>query len=213
MPEDAALALARALHGRGEEVLGVNGARPATQVCAAELARLVGGRVETGMQTRLHELRELIPPTPVPGALVAATEDRLDLVSDWFAAFVDDADRQAGRSPGQLAHGVPDRETLLRRIRGGEIWFWVDQTGQPVHLTAVNPPSSGVARIGPVYTPPEQRGRGWASNAVAEVSRRVLTQGARVCLYTDQANPTSNKIYAALGYRPVMDVVNLSIVT
>nr|WP_231924447.1 GNAT family N-acetyltransferase [Micromonospora chokoriensis] len=74
------------------------------------------------------------------------------------------------------------------------------------------PPSFGVARIGPVYTPPAQRGRGWASNAVAEVSRRIQADGARVCLYTDQANLTSNKIYAALGYRPVVDMANLVIV-
>jgi predicted GNAT family acetyltransferase len=40
---------------------------------------------------------------------------------------------------------------------------------------------------------------------------RVLAGRARACLYTDQANPTSNKIYAALGYRPVVDMVNLLI--
>ncbi|MGC4856996.1 GNAT family N-acetyltransferase, partial [Micromonospora sp. DT4] len=67
-------------------------------------------------------------------------------------------------------------------------------------------------RIGPVYTPPAQRGRGWASNAVAEVSRRIQADGARVCLFTDQANPTSNKIYTALGYQPVVDMANLIIV-
>jgi predicted GNAT family acetyltransferase len=81
-----------------------------------------------------------------------------------------------------------------------------------VHLTGVNPPSFGVARVGPVYTPPVQRGRGWASNAVAEVSRQIQAEGARVCLFTDQANPISNKIYAALGYRPVVDMANLVIV-
>ena len=34
----------------------------------------------------------------------------------------------------------------------------------------------------------------------------MLEQGARACLFTDRANPTSNKIYAALGYRPVVDM-------
>lgn len=66
-------------------------------------------------------------------------------------------------------------------------------------------------RIAPVYTPPAQRGRGWASNAVAAVSWRFQAQGARVCLYTDQASPTSNKIYASLGYRPVADMADLVI--
>jgi predicted GNAT family acetyltransferase len=63
--------------------------------------------------------------------------------------------------------------------------------------------------VGPVYTPPEHRGRGYASAAVAEVSRQILAAGDRACLFTDQANPTSNRIYESLGYRPVGDMVNL----
>jgi predicted GNAT family acetyltransferase len=101
---------------------------------------------------------------------------------------------------------------MMQWLRDGGLWFWVDPSGKPVHLTGAHPPAFGVARIGPVYTPPAERGRGWASNAVAEVSRRLRSEGARVCLFTDQANPTSNKIYAALGYRPVVDMVNLVIV-
>jgi predicted GNAT family acetyltransferase len=91
------------------------------------------------------------------------------------------------------------------------VWLWLDGGGEPVQMTGVSPVSFGVARIGPVYTPPAQRGRGWASNAVAAVSRRILAEGARACLFTDQHNPTSNRIYAALGYRPVVDMANLVI--
>ncbi|MBX6752195.1 MAG: GNAT family N-acetyltransferase [Micromonosporaceae bacterium] len=211
MPDEAAVALARTLHERGEEVLGVNGALPASELFAAELARLGGGRVEVAVHTRLFELGELIPPSPAPGELVAVTEDQVDLAIQWFAEFIDDADRQAGRPAGSTAHELPDRAAMLHRIRNQELWFWVDPTGQPVHLTAVSLPSFGVSRIGPVYTPEAQRGRGWASNAVAEVSRRRLAEGVRVCLYTDQANPVSNKIYMALGYRPVVDMANLVI--
>jgi hypothetical protein len=62
MPDQAAAALARALHERGEEVLGLNGALPAVDVCAAELARLGGGHVQVSQHTRLHELGELVWP-------------------------------------------------------------------------------------------------------------------------------------------------------
>jgi hypothetical protein len=212
MPDEAAVSLARALHERGEEVLAVNGALPAVELCAAELTRLGGGRVEVSQHTRLHELGELAWPAPVPGCLKAATEDDLDLAMEWFGAFMGDADEQAGRRRGASAHEIPDSAEMLRRLRAGRLWFWVDETGQPVHLTGANPPSFGVARVGPVYTPPAQRGRGWASNAVAEVSRRIQAAGARACLFTDHANPTSNKIYAALGYRPIADMANLVIV-
>jgi FR47-like protein len=212
MPDEAAVALARALHERGEEVLGVNGTLPTVELCASELARLGGGQVEVAQHTRLHELGELSRPRPVPGGLVAATEADVELATEWFAAFMGDADEQAGRPRGASAHEAPDRSEMLRKLRAGWLWFWVDETGERVHLTAANPPSFGVARLGPVYTPPAQRGRGWASNAVAEVSHRIQAGGARACLFTDQANPTSNKIYAALGYRTVLDMANLVIV-
>ncbi|MEU8386885.1 GNAT family N-acetyltransferase [Micromonospora sp. NPDC048842] len=212
MPDEAAVALAHTLHERGEEVLAVNGALPAAELCASALARLGGGEVQVTQHTRLHELGELTGPPPVRGSLATATEDDAGLVTQWLAAFTGDADEQAGRPPGTSAHEALDHAEVLRRIRAGRLWFWVDETGEPVHLTGANPQSFGVARLGPVYTPPVQRGRGWASNAVAEVSRRIQADGARVCLFTDQANPTSNKIYAALGYLPVVDMANLVIV-
>ena len=211
MPDDAAIALAVTLHERGEEVRGINGALPAVERCAAELARLRGGRVEVAQHTRLHQLEELVQPATTPGQLLAATEDDVEMVTAWLAAFMGDADEQAGRPRGSSAHAMPERGATVRRLRAGELWFWVDDTGRRVHLTGVRTPAYGVARVGPVYTPPAERGRGWASSAVAEVSRRFLTQGVRVCLFTDQANPTSNKIYAALGYRPVVDMANLVI--
>ena len=74
-----------------------------------------------------------------------------------------------------------------------------------------NAPSFGVARVGPVYTPGAHRGHGYASVLTAHVSRLLRDSGTRVCLFTDQANPTSNKIYAAIGYEPVVDMANLVI--
>ena len=75
MPDELAVALAYALHERGDEVLALNGALPAAELCAAELSRLGGGRVEVSQHTRLHELGGLACPASVPGGLVVATED------------------------------------------------------------------------------------------------------------------------------------------
>ena len=43
------------------------------------------------------------------------------------------------------------------------------------------------------------------------MSARIVAAGHRACLFTDQDNPTSNKIYAEVGYRPVVDMANLVI--
>jgi predicted GNAT family acetyltransferase len=55
-----------------------------------------------------------------------------------------------------------------------------------------------------VYTPPEWRGKGYASACVAALSQLCLDSGYQFCmLYTDLANPTSNSIYQKIGYQPI----------
>jgi predicted GNAT family acetyltransferase len=212
MPDAAAIALARAVHARGEEVGGVNGSLPAVDVCARELARLQGGTIEVAQHTRLFELGELAVPVGVPGRLRAAVRDDLDLAVAWVDRFMADADEQAGREPDAHGREALPPEDLLARIDRGCYWFWYDEAGERVSMVGANPPAYGVARIGPVYTPPAQRRRGYAGAATAEVSRILRDTGARVCLYTDQSNPTSNGIYQAIGYRAVEDQANLRIV-
>jgi hypothetical protein len=64
-------------------------------------------------------------------------------------------------------------------------------------------------RVGPVYTPPDLRRRGYATALTAAVSADLLAAGKRFCfLYTDLANPTSNRIYMSIGYEPVCDSVD-----
>jgi uncharacterized protein len=64
-------------------------------------------------------------------------------------------------------------------------------------------------RVNLVYTPPPQRGRGYAAACVSNLSRLLLTRGNRRCfLFTDLSNPTANRLYARLGYRPVCDVTD-----
>jgi predicted GNAT family acetyltransferase len=208
MPDEAARLLARTVHDRGEDLRAVNGALPAVQVFADELARLTGRTPQVWEHTRLHELGDLVEPRPVPGVLRAAERDDLEVCLAWFTAFLGEADEQSGRAPGRTAIETFTDADMLRRIDGGRVWLWEDG-GEVVHLTGANAPAFGVARVGPVYTPREHRGRGYASATVARVSRHVVDQGARACLFTDRANPVSNRIYAALGYRPVVDMANL----
>ncbi|WP_109506521.1 GNAT family N-acetyltransferase [Nocardioides speluncae] len=210
MPEEAARELARVIHERGERPTAINGFRPAAELVAGELARLGGGAAQIDVHMRLHELRELTAPArPARGTLRPATIEDLDLVAEWFERFRIEADEQAGRDAGEPHH--PPVDDVRRRIEAGRIWLWLDESGERVHLTAANSPSFGAARIGPVYTPKEHRGHGYASSAVAAISQLILDEGARPILFTDQANPTSNAIYHALGYRPVVDTVEVVI--
>ena len=76
----------------------------------------------------------------------------------------------------------------------------------------MNGPTPNGIRVGYVYTPPGQRGRGYASALVAHVSQAQLDAGKRLCfLYTDMTNPTSNYIYQKLGYRRVAESIEVKI--
>jgi GNAT superfamily N-acetyltransferase len=212
MPDEAAVDLARALHARGEFLGGSNGALPAAQVIAEETARLTGGRAVVNQHTRLFECTEVTVPEPGAGwRLRTARPEDAELCLEWYVRFGAEADEQAGREAGT---GHPEHHTLddiQLRIEEGAIWLVEDAGGRVAHLTGVNPPAYGVSRVGPVYTPSENRGHGLASYAVGELTRRGLDDGIRMCLFTDQANPTSNKIYEALGYERVVDMANLHV--
>ncbi len=216
MPDDAARVLAAAVRDRGEEVGGVAGFRPAADVFAAEVAASSGPTspppVSVHLHYRLFELGTLREPREVPGRLRAVRAEEADHALAWIHRFFGDADEQAGRTAGHSAEGGGFTiDDVLRKVEEGTLWYWVDAADRPVHLTGANPPASGVARIGPVFTPAEERGRGWGGAAVAAVSRLLRDAGARVTLFTDQANPTSNRLYRALGYEAVADTVELRI--
>src|SRR5207342_2419577 len=160
-----------------------------------------GKQARVGQHTRLFELADLVEPRPAAGGLRPARPAEQPLVASWYDAFMADADEQAGREPGDSPHESPTADEMSRRIESGRVFGWVDDKEQPVNVTAATAPAYGVSRIGPVYTPREQRGRGYASAAVYAVSALLREGGERPCLFTDQANPTSNKIYEAIGYR------------
>ena len=214
LPDAAALEVAAALVGRGEDVSALNGALPAARTLATELARRTGRRARVHEHTRLHVLGRLVEPPEVPDgrARVAVPAD-VGLALSWFRAFHADAAEQAGRLEPEGSGEMFDEADIAARVDEGRIWLWEDGLGTPVSLVGFNAPSFGVARVGPVYTPAARRGHGYASVLTAHVSRLLRDAGSQVCLFTDQANPTSNKIYAAIGYEPVVDMANLVITT
>lgn len=210
MPPEAGVQLARLLHARGEDLRAVNGALAPARATAEELARLGGGTVEVHELVRLWELRDLVA-RDAPGRLRAAGGADVPLATTLWNRFGEYAAEMTGRPEHtHFAEEIAEDE-MARRVEAGLVWLWEDEAGEVVHLTHHNPPAYGVVRVGPVITPREHRRRGYGSAAVAQVSERILAAGHRACLFTDQDNPTSNRIYEAIGYRPVVDMVNLVI--
>jgi predicted GNAT family acetyltransferase len=91
----------------------------------------------------------------------------------------------------------------LRNSRHLVLW---EVEGTPVSMAGYSGSTPNGIRVAPVYTPPENRGKGFAGACVAALSQKLLDDGRKFCfLYTDLANPTSNHIYQTIGYEPVAD--------
>lgn len=170
---------------------GVTGPEPAASHLAEAWRRCTGGTIAPGMSQGVYWLAQVCEARGRPAGIarLGNRSDR-DLVIEWTSAFCRDA--------GVPAIGV--ESGVDRRLRDGQMLLWDDE--RVVSMVGSRPAVAGVVRLGPVYTPPEVRGHGYATALVAEVSRRALAAGATKCmLYTDLANPTSNSIYRAVGYQ------------
>lgn len=147
------------------------------------------------MHQRIHQLTQVHSPASVPGDLRKATRrDRKQLLQ-WSEAFSLETFGALETDIGRI---------LDLQLKRQDLYVWCDRKRVSMVVGRVSQPGGG--RIGPVYTPPEFRRRGYATACVAAVSQMLLDRGAqRCCLFTDITNPTSNHIYHTIGYEAVCD--------
>ncbi|MHA6621084.1 GNAT family N-acetyltransferase [Pseudonocardia sp. DLS-67] len=204
VPPRLAPAVERALADADPAVGGVSAPVAEAEAFAAARVARTGGRAEPAMRMRLFALDVLVPPSGVPGRARRAEARDVPLLGSWRRAFGIEAQHDEGQAAAEA------EEIVARSLRlgAGEMLWEVD--GTPVAQACAKPVIDGASRIGPVYTPPEHRGCGYAAAVTVAASRSALDAGARrVVLFTDLANPTTNRLYPRIGYRPVHDAVEL----
>jgi predicted GNAT family acetyltransferase len=184
----------------GDELPSAMGPTTAVRALADAWSARTGRPAVRVAQERIFRLDRVIPPRAAPGRCREVEERDRALLGAWWSAFHAEA---LPHAPPTDAAAAADQ--MLRRAgRVGYIW---EDAGEAVALAGAGGPTPRGIRIGPVYTPPGRRSRGYASNLVADISQRQLDSGHSFCfLFTDLANPTSNHIYQAVGYTPVVDV-------
>jgi uncharacterized protein len=187
---------------RDEPLPGVIGPTEAAARFASGWTDVTAQVARLEIAERTFRLERVVPPErPATGSWRMAEERDRDLITRWVVEFTAEALPEAPSPPDPAA--VAGR-WIERRGRvaylwedGGQVVSWVGAGGETPH---------GI-RIGPVYTPAHLRNRGYASSLTAAASADQIAAGRRFCfLFTDLANPTSNKIYQAIGYQPVCDV-------
>jgi predicted GNAT family acetyltransferase len=200
--EPAALgAIADDARERFGELPGVLGPSDAAARFAASWDARTGSTSTLEIAQRAFRSERVDPPAGVPGSPRDAGADDRPLLRGWLDAFLTEALPSAPRLEDPAAE-------LDRRERDPDagFLFW-EHDAEPVAMAGWGGRTPNGIRIGPVYTPPEHRRRGYASALTAALTERLLAGGRRFCfLFTDLANPTSNAIYQRIGYRPLGDV-------
>ena len=195
---DQARDLAAMLADEGGTLDGVGGQRTAAEAFADEWAALTGASSTVSMEVGRFDL----PTRPrlafeVSGSFRVATDADAPLLDRGHQQFVD-AIEGGGRAASPLTQHLAE----------GRVGLWEDD-GRPVSMAYASPANGGVTRISGVWTPPDLRGHGYASGVVAALSTARLDAGEACMLYTDLANPTSNAIYQAMGYRRIGDSISI----
>jgi hypothetical protein len=193
-----AASLAGVLADEGRPVTGITAGEDAARAFTDAWCARAGTTSRVKFRQRLYRLTELTPPDPgPPGRARTATSADRDLLVRWLNQF----SRDTGEPPRD-AGAVVDA-----RLRHDGFTLW-EVDGVAVATAGHTQTVAAMARVGPVFTPAEQRRRGYGAAVTVAATRAAHAHGAEhVVLFTDLANPTSNAIYQRIGYRPIEDSV------
>jgi len=193
---EAAAAFAADLAPDWPKLQGVVGAPAGCDAFVRKWNEITGRACRLRVRLRQHVLTTVNAVPEARGTIRIATEADADWLIDRQIAFIEEV-------------GIPDPPERLRaimppRIARGDFRIWDD--GRPVAYAGYNDAAPEFARIAPVYTLPDCRGHGYATSLVAALSRELMGKGKeKLFLTTDVDNPTSNAIYARIGFRPEND--------
>ncbi len=197
---DALVLIAHSFDARQQSLTAVSGPAVESQHFAQLWQSRTGKPYHLSMALKVHQLDAVQLQSRSPGQLRVATADDRALLLQWHDDFSLEA-------LGQPSNGGD--HWFEHHLKHGTAYLW--HNGAPVSLACYGSTSPGAVAINLVYTPPQERKKGYASACVAALCQRLLDQGNRSCfLFTDLANSTSNKIYQAIGFRPVSDWMNYS---
>lgn len=190
-------AIARELHAKSVAVPSVNSSTDLARKFALRWSELSGCRYRLQMAQRIYQLSRVTKEASAAGRLREPNQSDEALLREWRAAFSIDAEgMDADQAREAAAKPLPKSRRLV-------LW---EVEGTAVSMAGFAGPTPNGIRIAWVYTPPENRGKGFAGACVAALSQKLLDDGRKFCfLYTDLSNPISNHVYQKIGYEPVTD--------
>jgi predicted GNAT family acetyltransferase len=186
---------------RNINIPGVLGIKEAAEEFVKLWCRKKEIKVKLVTNERIYKLEHVAKKTLGKNKFIKATLEYEDLILKWAREFMVEAFPE--RSKEIIEQSI---KRIKMAIRSGKIFLLLDNN-EPVSMVQKAGKTPNGNSLNFVYTPPELRRRGYATECVAKLSKYLLEEGNKFCfLFTDLMNPTSNSIYQKIGYRPVIDV-------
>ncbi|PIC73670.1 GNAT family N-acetyltransferase [Sporosarcina sp. P17b] len=124
-----------------------------------------------------------------------AVDKDVALIAKWYTLFEIDAEL-----PPTENEVVQQQVEVF--IQNNEVFVW-EVDGRVVSMMKKARPTKHGVTVSMVFTPEDERKKGYARSLVAKVSAELLKEYDFCILFTDLANPTANKIYREIGYQQI----------
>ena len=190
---------------RGVDLPGVLGFKEGALLFAEQWTQKNDKTYVLNMNERIYKLTNVNPEIKGTNKFEIATEEDLDLLIQYAQQFVEDA--FANTTPEQIKRGRTQIKRTIKQYAAEKKLYVLKDQNQIVSMAGAGRETPNSRAITLVYTPPKFRRKGYATELVAKLCQSILNEGKKFCtLFTDLANPTSNKIYMNIGFQPIMDV-------
>ncbi|PFK34074.1 GNAT family N-acetyltransferase [Bacillus cereus] len=181
------------------DIPGLIGEKRVVKQLAEEIAQLEQKKLSIRMNQGVYELKKVKKKWDEHGVFRQVNSDELPSIEKWVYQFCEDAHLPTTEEKA--------KQTASILVSTNRLFGW-EVDGRLVSVAATTRPTKSNITVNFVYTPKDERKKGYASNCVAALSQHMLDRGYKTTtLYTDLANPTSNKIYQEIGYELIMESI------
>ncbi len=183
------------------EIPGIFAPGPSS-VCMAELyARARGKEFRVVKQLTHFALETLREVALCEGTFRKAVRSDREMV----IAF-----RNGSQQEGNTQRPFDAAASVEKDLRDGSLFVWENKRREVVCTAALYwNRSVRSGHIDAVYTPPEQRRKGYARSLVFQLSKLVLERGLTPGLSTDVVNAAANRVYEGVGFVPQCQMDNI----
>lgn len=202
----ACAALAKFLGSRHTVIKGISARHDVCQDFIEEYKKYIRCSFAEKLGIHIMELREVKELTPIEGLHRPALPEEAKLAAQWMIEF-----QMESLATEMDYEAALDRAEHL--IREHKIYFYENEEKKAVTMAAAARKLAHGTAITYIYTPEENRGKGYAAANIYYLVKELLDQGNEFCtLFVDKKNMLSARAYEKVGFVSIGEIYEYKLV-